>query len=251
MSKYSEFFGSGKPIRVVNYTSGSGTFTPLETNSWCRVTLVGGGAGGCRSSSTSPGRGGGAGGMAVYFVRVAGATTYAVGAGGDGASTANTEGGVGGATIFGNLRVEGGRNNGSTTNGNDNTAGRYSSNPTNFNGVGYFGGPGGSSGTSSINNATDGTPGSLPAQYIAGWVGDNQGTKSAGNNYGGGGGGGYTIYGNGGVGGNGTDSGSGTVGGNATGAGGGGGGGGSGPSGTSNGGNGSSGLIIIEEFGAV
>ena len=57
MSLLSQFFGT-KPIRVVEYTSGSGTFTPLVSNSWCRITLVGGGAGGNRVVNGVSGSGG-------------------------------------------------------------------------------------------------------------------------------------------------------------------------------------------------
>jgi hypothetical protein len=113
MSTLSQFAGS-KPTRVVQYTSGTGTFTPLAPNSLCRVTLVGGGG----SGGAGPGvcQGGGAGGTAQVWIRFTGAQTYAVGAGGA-ARTANFgSGDTGGNTSLGTLIVYGG-GGGSSANG--------------------------------------------------------------------------------------------------------------------------------------
>ena len=57
MSSLSQFTGA-KPIRVVTYTSGTGTFTPLVSNSWCRVTVVGGGGAGRAAGNLAHSEGG-------------------------------------------------------------------------------------------------------------------------------------------------------------------------------------------------
>ncbi len=110
--------GGGKPKRVVTYTSGSGTFTPLEANSWIRVTLVGGGgggSGGCFNGSYGyySGLRGGAGGVNVfYFMAVLPSYSYVVGAGGTGAtqvgSPGSSSGGSGGFSSFNSMRANGG-----------------------------------------------------------------------------------------------------------------------------------------------
>lgn len=62
MSNLSQFLPSGtKPLRRTEYTTGSGTFTPLVTNGWAKVTLVGGGGGGGGGNGTSTGAAGGNG----------------------------------------------------------------------------------------------------------------------------------------------------------------------------------------------
>lgn len=62
MSALTQFIpsGSAKPLRRTEYTSGSGTFTPLVSNGWARVTVVGAGGGG--GGSTDNANTGGAGG---------------------------------------------------------------------------------------------------------------------------------------------------------------------------------------------
>lgn len=109
MTKASDFFAAGgKPKRTVTYTSGTGTFTPLEANSWCRVTLVGGGsAGGAHTAQCSAG-GSGAEHL-VAWLRVTGATAYSVGAGGPAVGVGGNFSGVdGGSSIFGRLTAAGG-----------------------------------------------------------------------------------------------------------------------------------------------
>ena len=67
---------TGSALRVVEYTGGSGTFTPLAANSWCRVTIVGGGGGGGRGATNGAAAGGGGGGATVIqFMRVASGTS--------------------------------------------------------------------------------------------------------------------------------------------------------------------------------
>ena len=59
MSTLSQFIPSGtKPLRRTEYTSGSGTFTPLVSNGWARVTVVGGGGGGSTDAANTGGTGG-------------------------------------------------------------------------------------------------------------------------------------------------------------------------------------------------
>lgn len=233
-----------KPIRTVTLTSGTGTFTPLKPNSWCRLTLVAGGAGGSRvagATSNSGGQGGGAGQALQVLVRVAGATQYSVGAAGLGA-TAVGLGTSGGSTTFGSLGVLGGSSDGTGGHANREAAGNYAAGP-------FIAGGGGGRNVSGV--VTGGRAAGFPHISI---LNDTDkpivalpGSGGAGN---GGGGGGSSLLGRGGDGGNGGTS-SGTPGGDATGyGGGGGGGGGTSSSGVgANGGNASPGVIIIEELG--
>ena len=105
----SEQFGGSRPFRITTYTSGSGTFTPAVANSWCRITLVGAGAGGRRGATVTAGGGGGGGHTRRVWMQVAGALTYSVGAAGAGATADNTYGTAGGSTSLGNLVAQGGR----------------------------------------------------------------------------------------------------------------------------------------------
>jgi len=118
--------GGGKPNRVTVLTSGSGSFTPLSSNSFLRVTLVGAGGSGSRGGGgpASPsGAGGEAGSMTVvHFKASAPSYSYAVGAGGTGPPGTTvtgfnpppgTPGGwlagaSGGNTIFGAFEAGGG-----------------------------------------------------------------------------------------------------------------------------------------------
>lgn len=85
MSTLSQFMPGGKPRQVTTYTSGSGTYTPVAPNSWCRITLIGGGgygsgAQGCYSSSY--GAAGVAGQWLQQWTKVVSTASYAVGGGG-------------------------------------------------------------------------------------------------------------------------------------------------------------------------
>lgn len=101
-------FGGAAPLRVVELVSGSGTFTPLVANSWCRITLVGAGAGGARRNATNGGGGGQPGCITVFWMRVASALSYAVGAGGIGALVNTDVPGAGGNTSIGPAICPGG-----------------------------------------------------------------------------------------------------------------------------------------------
>ncbi len=108
---------SGKPLRVVTYTSGSGTFTPLAANSWCRVTLIGGGGGGSTAGGGISGGGGGGGGAVITWVRIPSAVIYTVGAGGTAQGVGDILFGLpGGTTTLASLTVSGG--GGGQSNGN-------------------------------------------------------------------------------------------------------------------------------------
>ena len=254
MSTLSQFTGA-KPIRVVTYTSGTGTFTPLVSNSWCRVTLVGGGGGGVGGtiapvgSSAAGGQGGQAGQTVTAWLRVAGSVTYSVGAGGTGGIGAtvinnyNSNQTNGGNTRLGTLLAQGGERgfNQSSAAGNSSVTG----------GLRFYGGLEGASGGSggAGGYAEGGSAGNAPGfDYNASGL-STGGSREG--NHGGGGGGGDSLYGQGGNGGNGSSGSSPTAGGAGSGYGGGGGGGGSSAGSTGGGGGaGSGGLIIIEEFGA-
>lgn len=224
--------GSGDPLRVVTYTSGAGTFTPLEANSWVRVTVVAGGGGGQPGSGGSGGSGGSAGGTACAWLLLTGAVSYSVGSGG--------APGISGLPSYFHT-VKSWCSDPNTTVPND----------IYHIVVGGAGGNGGSTGSSvGISGRTPGCSQNLMQSIYAG--------RSTGGNVfsnfgGGGGGGGDSLYGIGGNGGNGAAS-AGATGSNgqaATGYGaGGGGGGGSGAGAQGTGGSGTGGIIIIEEFGA-
>jgi hypothetical protein len=125
MSRASSFLGYGIPKRVVTYTSGSGNFSTLESNSFCRVTLVGGGGGSASASGGAIGLSGGGGATGILWLRLSGTYAYSVGAAGTAAPAAvfqsywngfNTvtgypyggNGGAGGATTFGGISLTGG-----------------------------------------------------------------------------------------------------------------------------------------------
>ena len=224
----------GSAIRTVTYTSGTGTFTPLVANSWCRVTLVGGGSGGANG-----GRGGGGGATVVARLRIpSGSVDWAVGAGSAGAAASSSVvAAAGGITYFGRLFAEGARAPASVTVSSD-TGGRLVAQPDKigsmFGDASVAGGCGGAYITSSgVSGGSVGDPSITNAFPF------NTGGQGGGMN--GGGGGGNSLYGNGGDGGV-----SGAPGQAGTGYGAGGG----GSVGAFAAGNGSGGLIIIEEFGA-
>lgn len=237
-----------RPQRVITYTSGTGTFTPLVSNSWCRITLVGGGAGGARCSTTSGGGGGGGAGAAkIVWMRLSGAVSYAVGAAGVGATANGTVGTAGGFSRIDSVAVMGGRVPPFTaTQGG--VGGYLSTYGTAENGAVSF--SGGASGEAGGHGGEGGGIGGAVGFAIP-TGGSTMGGAAAGVGSAnpGGGGGGSSLYGMGGAGGAGSAT-TASAGANATGYGGGGGGGGAGAT-SGNGGNGSGGLIIIEEFGAV
>lgn len=256
-----------KPKRVVELTSGTGTFTPLVANSWCRVTLQapgGGGAGGVTAPvyQTQGAGGGGAGGCVTLWLRVAGATPYVVGAGGAGGATPNTAGVAGGVVGFANIKIPGGKG-GSNASSNSGRGGDGSFigaqlaalKQTDFL-TGIPGGAGGTSFGSSNggfvagypygNNSSDGTNAYGPIfAYLLGAGGGS----TISDFYLGGGGGGSSAYGTGGAGGNSNNAGAAGAGASGSGYGSGGGGGGNGSSAGGAGGSGAGGLILIEEFG--
>jgi hypothetical protein len=83
MSTLSQFAGGGgKPKQVTVYTSGSGTYTPTAPNSWCRVTLIGGGGSGGGTSvcyGTNYGTHGIAGQWLQQWTKVVSTAAYTVG----------------------------------------------------------------------------------------------------------------------------------------------------------------------------
>jgi len=91
--KFQEFFSSG-------------TFTPsaglLAQGGICQVTLIGGGGsgGGAWSSGYVAGGGGGAGGTTIRTVQVTGPVSVTLGAGGPSVGV-NTDGNIGGTSMFG------------------------------------------------------------------------------------------------------------------------------------------------------
>lgn len=99
MSNYTDLFpgGAAKVRRILRYTTGTGTFTPLVADSLCVVTLVG--AGGSNSAST-----GGGGETRQFRVRLTGAQTYLVPAASPGATNQ-----AGGDAVLGTLRAQGGQ----------------------------------------------------------------------------------------------------------------------------------------------
>lgn len=102
MNNISDFLGSGKPKRITEYTSGTGTYVPTVDMARCFVRLQAGGGGG--HSAASPNTSGGGGGAMIEFIiriPIAG-LAYAVGAGGIVA-------GDGSATTLGNFAAPPGR----------------------------------------------------------------------------------------------------------------------------------------------
>ena len=191
MSKLSDFWpsGTGTPLRVVSYASGTGKFTTLVDQSRCMVRLQQGGDGGAGPGNATGNNGGKAGAFVEVFIRVPIAgLTYVVGA-------AGAAGASGSPTSLGGY-----------------VAGPTVTKPGS---VGPLGGVGG---------ATDGSTyqfGGADGESFGGPAGGAGGAANAGTHRGGGGGGGSSFYGTGGAGGAG-----GSVGSAATGYGAGGGGGG-------------------------
>lgn len=219
MSKLSDFWptGSGTPLRVVSYTSGTGTFTPLVDQSRCMVRLQAGGDGGSNNYNAAGSPGGSAGAFVEAFIRVPIAgLSYAIGAGGAGAAAGGGH---------------------SASAGSPTTLGNLCAGPT-VSRTGCLGPSGGAGGAA--DGSTYQAVG-FGGSSFGGPPGGVGGAATAIGHTGGGGGGGSSFYGTGGTGGAG-----GAAGVNATGYGAGGGGGG----GYGAGGAGSGGYIEIWEFGA-
>lgn len=229
MPNLSDLIGSGgKPKLITAYTSGTGTYIPLENNSRCFVRLVGGGGGG---ASQTAGYGGGGGGGGLYMeittrIPIAG-VPYSVGSAGLGV-VGGAVGGAGSQTMLGNIVCEGGgggypgANSGATA------------------GNGGSGGGGVASIAPKISGGAGGRTtfsGFAPGNPVTGVLPGNGKSTTPLN---GGGGGGDSVMG---VGGNGAKT---TNGFNATGYGGGGG----GTFDGYTGGNGSGGYIEIWDYGA-
>jgi len=195
MSKLSDFWptGSGTPLRVVSYTTGTGTFTPLVDQSRCMVRLQAGGQGGQTGQGLIGGGGGQAGAFVEVFIRVPIAgLTYAVGAG---SANANSY-------------------------GSPTSLGAFSAGPsvTRAGSTPPAGGPGGTS-----DGSTYATTGGTGSSF--GGPAGGAGGPANGNTQGGGGGGGSSFFGTGGsgttgVGGAGTGYGAGGAGGRGASAGG-------------------------------
>lgn len=126
MTIRSSTFGGGAPIRRTEYTSGTGTFTPLANGKTARVTMIGGGGGGSGgagatglSGSAASGAGGNSGFAFFGEVVFNGPVTYVVGAGGAGGAggvgTAGTAGTAGGTTAIGPYVAPGGGAGSTTT----------------------------------------------------------------------------------------------------------------------------------------
>lgn len=242
--RLSEFFPNGKPTRVTTTTSGSGTFTPLVTPCWVRVTLVGGGAGGYggSNSTSSTAYGGGAGQTVVAWLRLTSSVGYSVAASAPGGPAGvSGDGTNGGVTTFGTLTAQGGKSSNSWGGGYDTAAEVILDSG--------FGGMAGGAGGRIVGTKTSGRgPGApMTSTNTGDYVGGGASGSTAGS-YLGGSGGGSSMYGMGGAGGNANSSGTGAVGGAGSGYGAGGGGGGHGSSAGGAGGAGSGGLLIIEEW---
>lgn len=241
--RLSDFYPNGKPARVSTLTSGSGTFTPLVTPAWVRVTLVGGGAGGKGGSNgtASTAYGGGAGQTIVAWQRLTSSAGYSVAASAPGGAAGGSNGTEGGVTTFGTLTAHGGKSTTSVGGGYDTAAGVILDS-------GFGGMAGGAGGFVVGTKASGRGPGApMTSTTAADYVGGGASGSTAGS-YLGGSGGGSSMYGQGGAGGNANSSGTGAVGGAGSGYGAGGGGGGHGSSAGGAGGAGSGGLLIIEEW---
>lgn len=84
MSSFSQFVGGGKPKKVTRYTTGSGTYTPLAPNSWCFVTMIGGGGAGADAYTcygTTYSTAGAPGTWIRQWIQVGASASYAVGTG--------------------------------------------------------------------------------------------------------------------------------------------------------------------------
>lgn len=236
--------GGGKPLRVTTYTSGAGTYTPLQANSWVRVTVVAGGSSGAKPSdnSVNAGQGGAAGSTAVAWLCLFGPVSYSVGSRGSGYSGPGGSGSnVGGRSTFHTVVAYPGDSITGTPPAAFHVICGGAGGPAGS-GVGQFGKIGRAPGIPNYASFTN------DLYYGGRGFAGNGSAEGAG-----GGGGGDSMYGAGGNGGNAaiTAGGPGFAGADATGYGAGGGGGGcsaNGPGGAS--GNGSGGIIIVEEFGA-
>jgi hypothetical protein len=109
----------GKPRQVTVYTSGSGTYTPVAPNSWCYVTMIGGGGpggGGYTCYGTFYGGYGGSGKLLEQWTKVVSTASYAVGAGGYWYNLQNPYDNwqqvAGGTSTFNGLSAAGGGNGG-------------------------------------------------------------------------------------------------------------------------------------------
>jgi hypothetical protein len=120
MSTLSQFIPGGKPRQVTVYTSGSGTYTPVSPNSWCYVTMIGGGGpggGGYACYGTFYGGYGGSGKQLEQWTKVVSTASYSVGAGGYWWNNATYYGDnwqqvAGGTSTFNGLSAAGGGNGG-------------------------------------------------------------------------------------------------------------------------------------------
>lgn len=124
MSNLSTFLPSGKPNRITTYTSGSGTFVPLNTTTgFALVTIVSGGQSGMKGDTNYDwpgfgdsvgGNGGTAGQMMQFWTKTIQSVSYAVGAGG---ATATGGGQNNGSNSrWGSIVVLGGGNGWRTSN---------------------------------------------------------------------------------------------------------------------------------------
>lgn len=251
MSALSQFSGN-RPAKITTYTSGTGTFTPLNTStSYARITIVGGGGGGGGGYSSTNGGSGGSGAATVtYWAKLnLSSYSYAVGAGGTGGgnSTSGTRGGI---TKFGPVAALGG--GGGPIYDGYYAVGALCHNATYAeNSIGV---DGGSSGM--VTGGTNPAGERYSSGCAAGWAYatlDNHVapriSTSGGNSNTDGSGGGSSAFGVGGNGGAANYGGTGGAGSSGSGYGAGGGGGGYGSNGTGGtGGNGSGGYILIEEY---
>lgn len=157
---------SGRMLRVVRYTSGSGTYTPGVGAVSARIIAIGGGGGGANATGAIAGKGGGgAGGFAdKYIAALSGTYAYVVGAGGAAAAPgsattiagisatggdagSSSVGGTGGLPTGGDINVRGGSGSGGDTGDVGQTNGIGGAG-----GSSYLGGgaPGGSNGVAGV-----------------------------------------------------------------------------------------------------
>jgi len=253
MSAATDYERAGRPDRVTVLDSGASTFTPLTTNVWAEVMLVGGGGSGPGgNTNTSNFTSGGSGGQVLITrLRLTGTVDYSVAAPVAGGAP-GADGQYGNNTTFGPLVALGGR---------PGTIGTPSAGPA---GGGYDvaaspacavpcgdGLPGGSGGCGSGQPGPGRGPG-LAAPIGLTDVATNGGTGGAvgatAGSYKGGSGGGSSLDGRGGDGGDGNNAGIASNGDPGADYGGGGGAGGQGSTSGGSGGAGAGGRIVIREF---
>ena len=186
----SMFYDLAKDINILYTTVGTYTYTvPLGIKTLCVLCVGGGGAGAYNTGSTA---GGGGGGGLIWVNSISVTTgqqfTIIVGAGGNGASGANTAGQNGSATrfYFGdgttfNIQANGG--GGAATR----TGGTYLLTNTVFT-IGTYGGGNGGSGGAPLSTASGGGGGAAGYTGNGGNGGTNRGSGTAGQGGGGGGG---------------------------------------------------------------